>query len=98
MKALFSKKTLVLSELQQKDARVLWPCVHDILTLQQKDARVRLALGCIFNACASGEQTEGGAGVVVEKRGDHLCSWVATASARYNSFEPETVEAKEVAR
>ena len=45
----------------------------------------------------SGEQTEGGAGVVVEKRGDQLCSWAATAAARYSSFEAETVAATEAA-
>ena len=55
-------------------------------------------LGCIFDASASGEQTEGGAGVVVEKRGNQLCSWVAIAAARYSSFGAETVAAKEAAR
>ena len=43
---------------------------------------------------ASGEQTEGGAGVVVEKRGDELCSSVASAAARCCSFEAETVAEK----
>ena len=45
----------------------------------------------------SGEQTNGGAGVVVDKRGDQLCSWAATAAARYSSFEAETVAATEAA-
>ena len=35
--------------------------------------------------------------MVVEKRGDQLCSWAATAAARYSSFEAETVAATEVA-
>ena len=45
----------------------------------------------------SGEQTEERAGVVVEKRGDQLCSCAATAAARYSSFEAETVAATEAA-
>ena len=45
----------------------------------------------------SGEQTEGGACVVMEKRGDQLFSWAATAAARYSSFEAETVAATEAA-
>ena len=36
--------------------------------------------------------------MVVEKRGDQLCSWAATAAVKYSSFEAQTVVAKEVAR
>ena len=36
--------------------------------------------------------------MVVEKGGDQLCSWAASAAARYSSFEAETVVAKEAAR
>ena len=36
--------------------------------------------------------------MVVEKRGDQLCLWAATAAARYSSSEAETVAAKEAAR
>ena len=40
---------------------------------------------------------KGWAVVVVEKRGDQLCLWAATAAARYSSFEADTVAATEAA-
>ena len=35
--------------------------------------------------------------MVVEERGDQLCSWAAPTDGRCSSFESETVAAKEAA-